>query len=280
MTKKENFIEQIPQPRERKTLQEMNLTDDFLFDVATEDLENCKTIIELSLGKRLKSLKWREGQKVVHNLPGKRGIRMDFCAEDEDGQIFNVEMQKINTGNIPKRTRFYQALIDAPLLKSGEKGFDNLNPTYIVVICDFDLYEKGKYRYTFANRCEEVPELVMGDECTKVILNTKGKNDAEVERSLVDFLHYVSRSDATCISEECDKRLQDLHEKVQEIKSSTRVEVELMKMEERDRLIREEGEARFVKLSQALLSEKRYEDLERAIEDKEYRDTLYLKYNI
>ena len=30
-----------------KPLKEMNLTDDFLFDVATAELENCKTIIEL-----------------------------------------------------------------------------------------------------------------------------------------------------------------------------------------------------------------------------------------
>lgn len=47
-----------------KPLKEMNLTDDFLFDVATAELENCKTIIELSTGLRLKSLKWKEGQKV------------------------------------------------------------------------------------------------------------------------------------------------------------------------------------------------------------------------
>ena len=47
-----------------KPLKEMNLTDDFLFDVATTELENCKTIIELSTGLRLKSLKWKEGQNV------------------------------------------------------------------------------------------------------------------------------------------------------------------------------------------------------------------------
>ena len=60
----------IMQEDEWKPLKEMNLTDDFLFDVATTELENCKTIIELSTGLRLKSLKWKEGQKVVHNIPG------------------------------------------------------------------------------------------------------------------------------------------------------------------------------------------------------------------
>ena len=105
-------------------LQNMNLMDDFLFDVATVDLETCKIIIELSLGITIKNIRWKEGQKVVHNMPGKRGIRMDFYVEDDKGQVFDVEMQKRNQGNIPKRTRFYQALIDAPMLKSGERGFE------------------------------------------------------------------------------------------------------------------------------------------------------------
>lgn len=37
-----------------KPLQELNLMDDFLFDAATIDLEECKIIIELSLGITLK----------------------------------------------------------------------------------------------------------------------------------------------------------------------------------------------------------------------------------
>lgn len=231
----------VNEKRTVKPIQELNLTDDFLFDVSTEDLEVCKIMIELSLGVKLKSIRWKEGQKVVHNLPGKRGIRMDFYAEDEDGRIFNVEMQKRNEGNLPKRTRFYQALVDAPLLKRGERGFDDLNPLYIVVICDFDLFKCGKYRYTFSNYCKEVWGLKLGDECEKVFLNTKGSNDTEVEQSLIDFLHYVADSNDHSISDDCDERLKNLHGKVKLIKSSERMEAAYMKMEERDRQIAESG---------------------------------------
>lgn len=232
----------LPQRRElSKSLQELNLMDDFLFDVATEDLEVCKIIIELSLNMRLQSIRWKEGQKVVHNLPGRRGIRMDFCAEDTDGNYFDVEMQKRNVGNIPKRTRFYQALVDAPMLKSGEEGFDNLQPVYIVVICGFDLYGYGKYRYSFSNCCAEIPGLIMGDECRKIFLNTKGNNADEVEKPLVDFLRYVERSDGSGITEDCDEKLKHLHEKVKRIKASGQVEVSYVRTQERERLIREEG---------------------------------------
>lgn len=43
-----------------KPLQSLNLTDDFLFDVSTEDLEVCQIIIELSL--------------IVCRMPQKSGI--------------------------------------------------------------------------------------------------------------------------------------------------------------------------------------------------------------
>ena len=238
MVKNENFI---MQAKESKTLQELNLTDDFLFDVATEELENCKAIIELTTGLRLKSLKWKSGQKVIHNLPGKRGVRLDFIAESEDGRIFDVEMQNRNEGNIPKRTRFYQALIDAPILKSGERGFDKMNPLYIIIICNYDPCGKKKYCYTFDNQCKEVPGLRLGDEVTKLLLSTKGENKEEVSKELVDFLHYVTESNENGLPDECDERLKRLHESIREIKASADMEVEYMKMEERERIIRDEG---------------------------------------
>lgn len=238
MVKNENFI---MQAKESKTLQELNLTDDFLFDVTTEELENCKAIIELTTGLRLKSLKWKSGQKVIHNLPGKRGVRLDFIAESEDGRIFDVEMQNRNEGNIPKRTRFYQALIDAPILKSGERGFDKMNPLYIIIICNYDPYGKKKYCYTFDNQCKEVPGLRLGDEVTKLLLSTKGENEEEVSKELVDFLHYVTESNENGLPDECDERLKRLHESIREIKASADMEVEYMKMEERERIIRDEG---------------------------------------
>lgn len=238
MVKNEKFI---MQAKESKTLQELNLTDDFLFDVATEELENCKAIIELTTGLRLKSLKWKSGQKVIHNLPGKRGVRLDFIAESEDGRIFDVEMQNCNEGNIPKRTRFYQALIDAPILKSGERGFDKMNPLYIIIICNYDPYGKKKYCYTFDNQCKEVPGLRLGDEVTKLLLSTKGENEEEVSKELVDFLHYVTESNENGLPDECDERLKRLHESIREIKASADMEVEYMKMEERERIIRDEG---------------------------------------
>lgn len=227
--------------KERKALKELNLCDDFLFDVVTEDLNSCKDILEMILGWDIKEIRHKEGQKVVHNLPGKRGIRMDFFVEDAEGQIFNVEMQKENRGNIPKRTRYYQALVDSPMLRSGARGFDELKPIYIIVICDFDLYGRGLYEYDFSSMCKQIPELEMGDDSHKIILNTKGTNKAEATPTLIEFLKYVSDSSEGNVHPDSDERLKDLHRRISAIKNSAKMEVSYMTMEERDEMIRDEG---------------------------------------
>ena len=225
----------------RKAFSELNLIDDFMFDVATADLEICKYIVELCMNIKIREIHWKEGQKQVHNLPGKRGIRLDFYVVDMDGNVYNVEMQNQRDGNIPKRTRFYKALLDSPVLKSGEKGFDGLPPTYVIFICSFDLFACGKYRYTFENCCKEVPGLTLRDELCTIFLNTKGQNPEEVEPALVEFLRFVENSSEDMAEQAEDERIKQMYRKVRELKRRADLEMSYMKMEERDRLIEERG---------------------------------------
>jgi hypothetical protein len=131
---------------------------------------------------------------------------------------------------------------------------------------------------------KKVTELELGDECTKIILNTKGTNDDEVERSLVDFLHYIEHSIDANVPKDCDERLKYLHQITKQIKASEQIGASYMTMEERDRQIREdgmlEGEERFAKLTKVMLSEGKQEELLQAVGDITYREQLYLEYQI
>ena len=225
-----------------RPLQDLNLIDDYMFDIATMDLETCKSIIELSLNIRIQEIRWQQSQKVIHNLPGKRGIRLDFYVRDINGTVFNVEMQKRNGGNLPKRTRYYSALLDAPLLKKGEKQFDQLPETYIIVICGFDLFKKGKYRYRFRYHCDEEPDLILQNGLTVVFLNTKGRNDVEVEPELIAFLRFVENSTAEEAHQSKDLRIQEMYGKINTLKNSEAVEADYMTAEEYKRMITEEAQ--------------------------------------
>lgn len=271
----ENIIKKTKKERNIAPFSKLNLMDDFLFDVITSDLEACKDIVELILEEEIVNIRWKEGQKVIHNLPDKRGVRMDFYVEDQKGRIIDVEMQKRNVGNIPKRTRFYQALLDAPLLPRGEQNFDQLNPILIIVICPFDLYGQGFYRYTFENRCQEKPDLVLGDESRKIFLNTRGIYKNGVSSALVDFLHYVEKSNDQLAEEAEDVRIKRLHEKVCAVKASEVMEVEYMKMEEREWFLKEEAKKEGQKEGKVCsLFELIQKKLQRGLVPKEIADLL------
>ena len=104
----------------------------------------------------------------------------------------------------------------------------------------------------------------------------------------MDFLHYITESNEQGLPEECDERLRRLHESIQEIKTSTSVEVEYMKMEERERLVKEEarkrglqeGEERLACLLINLSKQNRQEDSNRALKDLEYRKELYEEFGL
>lgn len=91
-----------------------------------------------------------------------------------------------------------------------------------------------------------------------------------MDKSLVDFLHYVRNSNADHLPLECDERLLHLHSKIEQIKSSEQMEVTYMKMEERDRLIHDDGVAAGIALGkmsaiESFIKESRKEN----ISDKE-----------
>lgn len=80
------------------------------------------------------------------------------------------------------------------------------------------------------------------NETDKTRRQNNGGGDISLQQmNLIDFLHYVERSSKISVPDECDERLKHLHRIIEEIKSSEKMEAVYMKMEERDRLIKEEG---------------------------------------
>ena len=155
--------------------------------------------------------------------------------------IYEVEAQKENTHNLPKRSRLYQGIIDSKLLPPGVADFNLLNEVLIVLITPFDLFGYGLYRYTFQMRCEEVPELKLDDGATRIFLNTRGKHPELVSPELIELLKYMERSTDE-VSGECkSKRIQEMHRRVCQIKASEKTEVKYMQTWEEQIMIKQEG---------------------------------------
>ena len=84
-------------------------------------------------------------QVFVENLLN-RSVRLDILATDSTGRKINVEIQRSDKGAGRKRARYNSSMMDANLLRKGEK-FDELPETYVVFITEHDVIGDGQPLY-------------------------------------------------------------------------------------------------------------------------------------
>ncbi len=221
--------------RPYKDLSELTLMDDYMFGAVMQDERLAKTLIEAILGIKLRRIEYVEPQKAMKVQYEARGIRLDLYVEDESGNIYNVEVQTTNKRNLPKRMRYYQSIIDLHILTPGA-DYKELKRSYVIFICGYDPFGRGRYVYRFENRCLEDLELSFGDETVKFVLNTKGSEEG-ISDELRETLRYLDDGTVSGAWSE------ELEAAVDGVKSSEERRREYMVMMAREMEIREEGRA-------------------------------------
>ena len=150
------------------------------------------------------------------------------AVEDQDNRIYDTEVQNRNTGNLPRRSRYYQGYIDTTQLKPGTVDFNRLGDIIQILIAPFDLIGDGYYRYTFRMNCMENKERLLGDGAVRIFLNTRGKNPQDVSPELVQLLHFMEHTnDPPPPGGECEK-VQKLRRKIENIKANEEVGIRFM----------------------------------------------------
>ena len=159
-----------------KPYEELTIVDNFMFTKVMSNPEICKTFLEIVLDVKIKEISYPEDEKTITIASESKSVRLDVYVDDDQGTVYNVEMQSSMKNNLPKRSRYYQAMIDLQLLDKGA-DYNELNKSYIIFICTFDLFGQGRHIYRFKNCCLECPDLVLEDDTTKIFINTKGIQD-------------------------------------------------------------------------------------------------------
>lgn len=207
-----------------KALKDLNLLDRFLFAEAMEDPVIMQTILEFILGKDILLKYPPQAEKEKRSSPLFRFIRMDVWAMDMEDTVYDAEVQKEDTKNLPRRSRLYQSMI-AP----------------------FDLFGKDLYRYTFRMRCDEDPGIALDDGAARIFLNTRGKDPLGVSEELIELLRYIEHTTEEVSSSCRSGKIRELQRRIAMIKSSEEIGVKYMQeWEEKvieQRRAREEGVA-------------------------------------
>ena len=112
-----------------------------------------------------------------------------------------------------------------------------LNQSFVIFICTFDPFGKGRHIYTFENRCIEDLNINLNDQATKVFINTTGTLD-DVDKEFEQFLKYIEQTTNDNVKNDFIKAI---HNKVVSIKNDREMEVQYMTLLEREREKYEEG---------------------------------------
>ena len=173
-----------------KQWETLGISNDFIFCKVMEDEELLAELIHLILP----DIEFTDltiiAQKSEKDGLDTHGVRFDIFVKDGTGRVIEIEMQVLNTGNLPLRIRFYCSMIDTQMLAPNE-SYNRLKDKYVIMICPFDPFKHGRHFYSFTSRCDQDHELQLGDKATTIILSAAGTMD-DVSDKLKAFLDYVA----------------------------------------------------------------------------------------
>ena len=96
--------------------------------------------MENILNIKIRDIVYVDYEETIQMIAKSKGIRLDIYVEDDDNTVFNLEMQTTTYKELPKRSRYYQGIIDLNMIEKGE-SYDiqtkNKAPLNALVTGDF-----------------------------------------------------------------------------------------------------------------------------------------------
>ena len=135
---------------------ELDITDPIMFGLVFSNTHIAKPFIEHLLGIEIDHLETPTPEAVLSYDAEHKGVRYDVFAREtnEKGETirsFDLEMQMVDTKELPQRARYYQSVGDGVALSKGD------------FYTSVDIFRRGYPVYHFENRAKENPEITLGD---------------------------------------------------------------------------------------------------------------------
>ena len=194
------------------------------------DEANCRGLLERILEIPIGTIEVDKEKSIVYR-PEFKGVRLDVYAKDDTNRRFNVEMQVLRERSPGKRSRYYHSQIDMDLLYAG-MDYEQLPDTYVIFICDYDPFCSGKYRYIFRNMRIEDETLHLQDGSWTIFLNTKGTNDSEISKELLNILKFIGAEREDSLKDYDDPYIKQLQNTIDAVKRDREMGKRYMLLEE------------------------------------------------
>ena len=234
-----------------------------MFGKVMQDNELCREVLECLLQRPVGELDDPVPQREFRYTSEGKPIRLDIYTRDEntvyDAEIQNLNKRSIESIELPRRTRFYQASIDMDHMNKGG-SYKSLPDSSVLFVCTFDPFRKGLCKYTVRGICEEDNDIVIDDGTVRVFYNCCYVGD-DIPDELRKLYDYVETGKS---SNELTRRLDGAVErarKVEEWRSTYMIE-SIRLMDARDEGREEERKNTEAAIKRADEESKRADDAE------------------
>ena len=179
--------------------EKLTIWNKFMFGKVTQNSMIAQKMADLLTPVKIGAVTEAEREKFLHHRSSSKYVKLDMYLEDENGRVVDTEMQnksnnKMVQKELPLRIRYYQGMIDQEILSSGT-DYIFLKETYIIFICTYDPFGKGKYVYHFHMTCDEDDSIQLYDKMNWIFYNTTA-DLSEAPEGIKKFLSYVENEHA------------------------------------------------------------------------------------
>ena len=235
----------------RKRIENMTFVNNFLFNSVMENPETAKEVskivISTVIGHEV-TIKDVIAEKVVNGIDtGMHGVRFDALivsgsdALDENGNAevaydFEAEDREADRPGLPRRQRYYSAMVDSKLLESGAP-YETL-PDYVsITVLSYDPFYAGDMYYEAKTVLTSHPNLCYDDGRTNYFFYGLGRNNLPAEKfdnkTVAGLMRYIVTGEK---ADEAISAVDKLDSIIRAVKRRTEVTKRYMKEWDRQRL--------------------------------------------
>ena len=234
-------------PYTYRPLSELNVIDNFLFTtLLTREVSKEKVarlILNSILDKQIRHVTVTAQREFTGTDTDRHGIRLDVYITDDDDDAVVYDLEPDNKSkdveSLPKRNRFYSAVIDSNNLPSG-KPYEKLPNLVIIMILSYDPFGAGDLYYEAGTQLKTHPGIPYDDGIRRIYLYADGRSNlaGAAGEKLESMVRYIRYSDKEHVVDEATAELDTI---VREARTNKEVSMVYLRALEHEEELKSEG---------------------------------------
>lgn len=174
--------------QKKKLVSQFSLFQDIFFSAVMKDKDAAEYVLRLCMDMPDLTIVSSNIQQSLRNLFGRSAI-LDFIAQDSSGTLFNIEVQSSDSKEYfgPKRSRYYQSIIDASFVHTG-MDFDKLPDVYIIFLTPFNPLKKANHNKVVYHKHSDLDGVEWNSGIHEIYINAEETDNTRLSEMLQYFI--------------------------------------------------------------------------------------------